>query len=123
VYAFGSRAQEIKNVMEGKAVPDPSNLSDIDIAFKVRENVSLSLREKVHLEMEIEDSLAAVKVDLCDLSDVDPFLAANIIRGERLYSEDSYQADEYELYILRRAGDVAHIEQERLGLILGERYS
>ena len=39
---------------------------------------------------------------------------------ERLYAEDEYLADEYELYIFRRAGDCAHLERERVALILGE---
>jgi hypothetical protein len=36
---------------------------------------------------------------------MDAFVAVNIIRGERLYVEDDYLADEYELYVLRRALD------------------
>ena len=40
-----------------------------------------------------------------------PFLAVNVIRGERLFCSDRYAADEYELYILRRAGDLAELER------------
>ncbi len=54
------------------------------------------------------------------LPEVDPFLAANIIRGERIYCIDEYEADEYDLYILRRAGDLAPLEHERIALIMGE---
>ena len=60
------------------------------------------------------------RVDLTSLADTDPFLAANIVRGERLYAREAYEADEYELYILRRAGDLAPLERERMALILGE---
>jgi hypothetical protein len=43
-----------------------------------------------------------------------------MIRGERLYAWNNYQADEFDLYILRRAGDLAPLERERLTLISGE---
>jgi hypothetical protein len=55
------------------------------------------------------------------LPEADPFLAANVVRGERLYAENEYRADEYDLYVLRRAGDLAPLERERMALILGER--
>jgi hypothetical protein len=64
--------------------------------------------------------LGVNRVDLVSLPDADPFLAANIIRGERLFANDSYLADEYDLYILRRAGDLIPLERERQSLILGE---
>ena len=50
-------------------------------------------------------------------NEADPFLAANIIRGERLFCADVLAADEYELYVLRRAGDLAPLERERLSLL------
>ena len=60
-------------------------------------------------------------MDLVILPEADPFLAANVVRGERLYAENEYRADEYDLYVLRRAGDLAPLERERMALILGER--
>jgi hypothetical protein len=55
------------------------------------------------------------------LQEADPFLAANVVRGERLYARDEYEADEYDLYVLRRAGDLAPLERERIALILREK--
>jgi hypothetical protein len=37
-----------------------------------------------------------------------------------LYARDEDDADEYDLYVLRRAGDLAPLERERIALILGE---
>jgi hypothetical protein len=37
-----------------------------------------------------------------------------------LFAHDPYQADEYDLYVLRRAGDLAQLERERMSLILHE---
>jgi len=68
-----------------------------------------------------EDLFSAPRVDLIVIPEVDPFIAANVIRGERIYAKDDNLADEYDLYILRRAGDIAPIERERIELIFGEK--
>ena len=120
MYAFGSRANEIKEVVHGTSLKKGSSPSDADIGVKVHVGSSLSLREKVQLGMEFEDLLGINRIDLTVISEIDPFVAANVIRGERLFCEDMYQADEYELFILRRAGDLAHLEKERLRLIFHE---
>jgi hypothetical protein len=78
---------------------------------------AMSVREKVEMAAEIEDLLGVGRVDLVILSEADPSLSANIVRGERIFCRDPYAADEYELYILRRAGDLAPLEKERLSLI------
>ena len=77
----------------------------------------MTVREKVEMAGAMEDLLGVGRVDLVILSEADPFLSANIVRGERIFCRDSYAADEYELYILRRAGDLAPLEMERLSLI------
>jgi hypothetical protein len=79
-----------------------------------------SVREKVLLADALEGLLGIQQVDLVCLTEADPFLAAEIIRGERLFASDSHEADEYELYVLRRAGDLAPLERERMALVLGE---
>jgi len=121
IYAFGSLAKEALDWVSGKKKEITfDNLSDLDIGVKPRPSVKLSIEEKVELTMALEDLFSAPRIDLVVLPEADPFLAANIIRGERLYAEDEYLADEYDLYILRRAGDCAHLERERMALILGE---
>jgi hypothetical protein len=120
LYAFGSRAKELKAFLDGKGMMTASNPSDVDIGAKLRPRVSLPLREKVRLSMEFEDLLEVNRVDLCLLHEADPFLAAEVIRGERLYFEDEIRADEFELYVLRRAGDLAPLERERLKLVFSE---
>jgi predicted nucleotidyltransferase len=120
LYAFGSRAKEIKEALAGKGKSSASSFSDADIGAKLRPGTPLSLREKIRLSMELEDLLDVNRVDLCLLHEVDPFLAAEVIRGERIYCEDDFRADEYELYVLRRAGDLAPLERERLSFVLKE---
>lgn len=118
--AFGSRAKEVYGLVEGVRSLDRTAASDIDIGIKTGSSTDLSVKEKVQLSIALEDILRVDGVDLCLLDEVDPFVAANIVRGERLYCDDPHRADEYELYVLRRAGDLAFLERERLHLIFGE---
>ena len=69
-------------------------------------------------QMCIRDRFDVGRVDLVVLPEADPFLAVNVIRGERLFADDAYLADEYDLYILRRAADLLPLERERQRLIL-----
>ena len=118
MYAFGSRVREVKEWITGTCPSLPPVPSDVDIGVKVASETALSVHEKVRLALTLEDLLEVTRVDLVCLSDADPFVAANIVRGVRLYARDPYQADEYELYVLRRAGDLAPLERERMALIL-----
>lgn len=120
MYAFGSRSKEIKGYIDGKRTKRNAVSSDADIGIKTSRDTRLSVKDKVRLIMELEDLFEVDRVDLVILTEADPFLAANIIRGERLFCEDDCIADEFELYILRRAGDLAPLEKERLNLIFGE---
>ncbi|MFO7876677.1 MAG: nucleotidyltransferase domain-containing protein [Desulfovermiculus sp.] len=119
VYAFGSRAKEVA-AWSGPPSPLPASASDVDIGVKPAPGYRLKPLEKVDIAQGIEDALGVPKVDLIVLPEADPFLAANIIRGERLYCTDTYLADEHELYILRRTGDLIPLERERIALIMGD---
>ena len=121
VYAFGSRAGEVRASLYGTGKMDKSTKADVDIGIKPSpKRRAMSVREKVEIALEIENLLGVERVDLVILSEADPFLAANIVRGERIFSRDPYSAEEYELYILRRAGDLAPLERERLSMIFAE---
>lgn len=120
LYALGSRAHEVAEWAagrRGRLAPGPS---DVDLGAKPRPQTRFGLREQVELALALEELLGVSQVDLVPLREADPFLAANIIRGARFYARDPYLADEYELYGLRRAGDLAPLERERLRLILEE---
>jgi len=117
LYVFGSRAAEIRGSMEADRLgTEPS--SDVDIAVRFSGGRRLSIREKAELAVALENLLGADRVDLVLLAEADPFLAVNVIRGERLFCRDAYAADEYELYVLRRAGDLAGFERLRIERIL-----
>ena len=119
LYAFGSRAKQAMSLAAGSSSIHASPDSDLDIGVKVSVNGRADVREKSLMALELEELFEAPRVDLVFLHEADPFVAANVIRGERLFAVDTHDADEYELYVLRRAGDCAPLERERLALIEG----
>jgi predicted nucleotidyltransferase len=119
LYVFGSRAEEVKKWMREEIESLSPGSSDVDVGVKPMPGFHLTVRDKVRLAIALEDLLDVERVDLIVLPEASPFLAANIVRGERLYAENEDMADEYDLYILRRAGDLAPLERERIELILG----
>lgn len=116
IYVFGSRSAEIFQAIQNNTSELKPLLGDVDIG--VFSKAPLSVEEKVSLALELEVLINAPRVDLVVLQEADPFLAVNIIRGERIYAEDPYFADEYDLFVLRRAGDLAGLERERMKMIL-----
>lgn len=120
LYVFGSRAHQVQQWLAGVLSALHPSGSDVDIGVKARPGFLTSAWDRVRLQIALEDLLGVSRVDLVLLHEADPFLAVNVIRGERLYAEDAYCADEYELYVLRRAGDLAPLERERIALVLGE---
>lgn len=121
VYVFGSRGREVRDWFEMtpercSGISLPAGESDVDVGVKPARK--LTVRQKAELAIAFEDLLGVQQVDLVSVPETNPFLAANIIRGERLYADNNYLADEYDLYILRRAGDLAPLERERQQLIL-----
>lgn len=118
LYVFGSRAAQMLRALADNAYQFPPSPSDLDIG--VLTHSPCSIDDKVNLTLALETIFAAPSVDLFLLQEADAFLAANIIRGERIFVEDPYSADEYELYVLRRAGDFAELERARMAMILQE---
>ena len=117
-YVFGSRGMELFQAIQDDSIQLAKSPSDLD--FGVLTHSPFSIESKVNLTLEIETLFGLSDIDLFILQEMDAFLAANIIRGERIFAEDSYLADEYELFVLRRAGDLAELERQRMAMILQE---
>jgi len=118
LYAFGSRATEIAERVRGDAGPLAHPESDVDIGIQPARKRHLTAQERVRLAMELEDLLGVKRVDVVVLPEADPFLAVEAIRGELLYCADPDVQAEDELYVLRRAGDLAHYVRDRWQHIL-----
>lgn len=119
LYVFGSRSAEMLDFIRGDAHQLSESQSDLDVG--VLPHSPFSIEDKVNLTLELETFFNSTKVDLIILPEADSFLAANVIRGERVYAEDPYLADEFDLFVLRRAGDLAELERQRMEMILRER--
>jgi predicted nucleotidyltransferase len=117
LYVFGSRGREVLDWLHGRTGAI-SGESDVDVGVRPVSGRVWTLDDKVAMAIALEDLLGCGRVDLVVLAEADPFLAAEIIRGERLYAHDEYAADEYDLYVLRRAGDLIPLERERIALLL-----
>ena len=103
-YLFGSRARG-----------DATAASDVDVAALFGETVALD--DLLRLEDALERKLG-LPVDLIDLGRANAFLALDVIRGECVYCTDEDHCDDFELYVMRRAGDLLPFERERLRLVL-----
>jgi predicted nucleotidyltransferase len=118
IYVFGSRAKEIAAKIRGSKADEPASSSDVDIAIRPFHGTKLSPRDLVNITIELTDLLGVTKVDLVLLPDCDPFLAFDIIRGELVHTADPVDQARYELFVLRRAGDLIPFKKERMELIL-----
>ncbi|MBC8160742.1 MAG: nucleotidyltransferase domain-containing protein [Roseiflexaceae bacterium] len=118
LYVFGSRSLEVYDWLHSDQ-PLAASSSDIDIGAKALPTAQWYLDEKVRLAQAFEELFAVPRVDFVSFGDADAFFAANIVRGERLYAANEHAADEFDLYVLRRAGDLAPFERERLDHVFG----
>jgi predicted nucleotidyltransferase len=118
IYAFGSRAAEMASRVRGERAGAARPESDVDIGVCLDVGRRLSVREKVELAIALEDLFQVQRVDLVVVTEAGPFLALDIIRGDLLYCRDQDAQAEFELYVLRRAGDLAHYERKKRRLIL-----
>lgn len=104
VYLFGSRA-------DGSATSE----SDVDLGVLFGERTGIT--DRVRLEARFAEALDR-DVDLVDVGRCKPFLALAVISGERLYCADEDVCDEFDLYVMRRAGDLEPFERERRRMLL-----
>jgi predicted nucleotidyltransferase len=107
LYLFGSRGR-------GDETPE----SDVDVG--VLWSVEQPLRETLLLEDLLVQRLGR-EVDVVDAGKANAFLALDVIRGQLVHCVDADRADAFELYVMRRAGDLAPFERERRRLALQPR--
>lgn len=106
LYLFGSQVNG-----------DAHEASDVDLGVLFDYGERVALREVIRLEHRFEEALGR-KVDLVDVGHCKPFLALDVIRGERIYERDPVALDHFDLYVLRRAGDLAPFERERRRMLI-----
>ena len=117
IYAFGSRAKEALEVVEGRIERLSSAPSDLDMGVKPER--PLTVQEKVEIAIFFEDLFDLPRVDVVVLPEAPVSLAAEIVLGEILYAKDSTYEAEYQLYIMRMAADLLPYERAKQKMILG----
>jgi predicted nucleotidyltransferase len=117
IYAFGSRAKEVLEMVEGRLHRLSSSPSDLDIGVKPERR--LTVEEKVEIAIFFEDLFDLPRVDVVVLPEAPVSLAEEIVTGEILYARDSTFEAEYQLYIMRMAADLLPYEKEKQKMILG----
>ena len=113
IYVFGSRAKEIAERIRGESGGCKDHESDVDIGVQPAFGFRLSAKERVLLTIALEEHFQVQRVDLVVIPEAGPFLALDIIQGEILYCKNQDEQAEHELFILRRAGDLASYERTR----------
>jgi predicted nucleotidyltransferase len=118
LYAFGSRAREALAHLDGRGAFAAGRTSDLDLAALSAPGRIWDVDERVLMTAALEDVFPAPRVDLIVLSEAPPFLALAAESGELLYARDRVREANYQLYIMRRAGDRAPFERERRAHLL-----
>lgn len=119
LYAFGSRAREAAECVAGGRPLDATVASDLDVGVLPGPCRGLSAPDRVRLTQALEALFGVARVDLVVASEAPPFLALSIVEGELLACLASDREAEFQLYVLRRAGDLAPFERERRAALLG----
>ena len=86
---------------------------DLGVLYRSRQPLGATLA----LEQVLEQTVRR-KVDLVDAGRAGAFLALDIVRGERIFCREPTETDRFELYVLRRAGDLLPFERQRQVLLL-----
>jgi predicted nucleotidyltransferase len=113
LYVFGSRAAEVAAFVRGHDALDPTSGADVDLGVLPAPRRHLDVHDRVRLTSEFEELLGVPRVDVVLLPRAGPYLALDAVSGELLVSADPVRESEYQLYVLRRAGDLAFYERER----------
>jgi len=117
IYAFGSRAKEIFNIVHHKKSLPAASKSDLDIGIKPEG--PMNVQEKVNIAIFFEDLFDIPKVDVVEIPEAPIILALEIVLGELLYARDDDFEAEYQLYVMSRAADLMPFERLKQKTILG----
>jgi predicted nucleotidyltransferase len=118
IYTFGSRAAEARRVVAAEVTVSPENTSDLDVGVLPEPDIRLDATRRADLVSALEAVFAPARVDLVVLPEASPCLALDIVTGTLLLARNTDREAEYQLFVLRRAGDLAPFERERRALVL-----
>jgi predicted nucleotidyltransferase len=117
IYVFGSMAQDVSSYLSGNTLELNPCGSDIDVAVLPKYGRRLSLRNQMELACDLEELFEVSRVDVVDLNQAPPALAAHAVMGCVLWTEDPVCESEFQLHVLRRYSDTLPLQKERAELI------
>jgi predicted nucleotidyltransferase len=118
LYAFGSRAREALAHVDGRGTFAAGGASDLDLAALPEPGRIWNVDDRVLMTVAFEDVFPAPRVDLVVLPEAPPFLALAAVSGELLFARNRVREANYQLYVLRRAGDLEPFERARRAHLL-----
>ena len=98
LYSFGSRAKETLAWLDDPDAVLAPGPSDVDLGVKPLPATDFNWKTEVALGHTLEDLLGVKRVDLVNLDNANPFLAAEVVHGERLYAESEYAPACYSVF-------------------------
>jgi predicted nucleotidyltransferase len=113
LWLFGSRAQEISDLLQGGPSVTTATGADLDVGVLPRRGRMDSPHDRVRFMAALEDLVGVGRVDLVVLPEARAFLALEVVKGHLVVDLDRDATAEFELYVLRRAGDLIEFERER----------
>ena len=120
LYAFGSRADDASAALAQNRRLGHAEGADLDIGVLPPRTRRLDVREKAELAGKLEDLFEVGRIDLVVLSEASAFLALDAVQGALLLDLSPDETARFELYVLRRAGDLWFYERERRRMVLEE---
>ena len=120
LYAFGSRAAEADSFASGRSGSLASGGSDLDIAALPVPDGRIGSAGAVGLAADLEDLFSVSRVDLVLLDRASAFLAVEAVSGRTLVDLTPDFTAEFELFVMRRAGDLLPYELERRRMVIAE---
>ncbi|RJR26023.1 MAG: hypothetical protein C4582_02675 [Desulfobacteraceae bacterium] len=117
IYAFGSRAGGVEDLLSRRAAKLHEGVSDLDIGIKAARR--LSIVQKVDISRKLEDIFGVARVDLIILNDTSAALAYEAVTGTLVYASDPVEEAEYQLYVMRRYAELLPFYEAAAELVLG----
>jgi len=106
IYLFGSQSENGTRYLQGNGI-NVEDLSDLDAAVFFNDIPSDPMKVYGALYKELSEVFEPFNIDLVFMHEVDTLFQYEIIKGIRIFAEDTSLADEFEEMILKRAADLA----------------
>jgi predicted nucleotidyltransferase len=106
IYLFGSQSENGARYLQGNGI-NVEDLSDLDAAVFFNDIPSNPMKVYGALYKELSEVFEPFNIDLVFMHEVDTLFQYEIIKGIRIFAEDTSLADELEEMILKRAEDLA----------------